>query len=65
MRCRASHFSVTRVPARDETAVVTHESQNIAALVPAEVWAARQRRPTDMVSVHGSNACANANASFP
>ena len=48
MRCRASHFSVTRVSARDETIVVTHRGRNIAVLVPVEVWAARQRRPTGM-----------------
>ena len=46
-RCRASHFSVTRVPARDEMVVVTQRGRNIATLVPAEVWAARQHRPTE------------------
>ena len=35
-RCRASHFSVTRVSAREEMVPVTHGGRNIAVLVPVE-----------------------------
>jgi len=36
MRCRASRFSITRVPTQGEAVLVTHRGRNIAALVPAE-----------------------------
>jgi len=58
LRCRASHFSVARVAARDEKVLVTRRGRNVNVLVPGEVWAARQRRPTDgscfMVPMHAS-----------
>jgi len=50
MRCRASHITVARIQCATKRSVDTLVDRNVAALVPAEIRAARQRRPTEVGS---------------